>query len=117
MSILTGDVNLKKDVATALIQPERGEPDPIKHWHTEASNAALFGDVAFVRGTASKSWDVSIGASYRDVGMRKDSHDLFGMTLKVPLVQASASSGAPQPAAAEFPPTLPVDLSKDPTTD
>ena len=110
-------MNLSKDVATALIQPERGEPDLIKHLHTESSNSALSGDVAFVKGTASKAWDVSIGASYTDIGMRRDSHDLFWMTLKLPLVQASASSGAPQPAAAEIPPTSAVDLSEDHTTD
>ena len=85
--VLTGDVNLRKDVATALVQPDVGEPDLLNHWHTEASNAARNGDVAFVKGTASKAWDVSIGASYRDRGMRHDCHDFFGMTLKVPLVQ------------------------------
>ena len=114
---LTGDVDLSKDVATALIQPERGEPNLIKHWHTQSSNSALFGDVAFVKGTASKAWDASIGASYKDIGMRRDSHDFFWMTLKLPLVQASASSGAPQPAAAEIPPTSAADLSEDHTTD
>ena len=129
--VLTGDVNLSKNVATALVQPDVGEPDLLKHWHTEASNAAKSGDVAFVKGTASKAWDVSIGASYEDRGMRKDSHDFFGMTLNVPLVQvpsspmlppmpttniptepgkaehsASASSGAPQIA-------FTIDLKED----
>ena len=118
--ILTGDVNLRKDVATALVQPEEGEPDLLEHWHIESSNAAKSGDVAFVKGTASKPFDITIGASYSDRGMRHDSRDFFGMTLKVPLVKvpppamprpgafaafcrraehgSSASSGAPQPA-------------------
>ncbi len=140
--VLTGGVNLSKDVATALVQPDVGEPDLLNHSHTEAANAAKSGDVAFVKGTASKAWDVIIGASYKDRGMRRDSHDFFGLALKVPLVQvppkamlppmptrktptapekaehpASASSGAPQPAAAENPPTPVVDSTKDRTTD
>ena len=85
--ILTGDVNLEKDSANALVQPEFGEPNLQEHWHTETSNVALSGDVAFVKGAASKAWDVTIGASYLDRGMGKDQHDFFGMTLKVPLVQ------------------------------
>ena len=85
--ILTGDVNLEKDSANALVQHEFGEPHLQEHWHTEISNAALLGDVAFVTGAASKAWDVTIGASYLDRGMGKDQHDFFGMTLKVPLVQ------------------------------
>ena len=56
--VLTGDVNLSKNVATALVQPDVGEPDLLKHWHTEASNAAKSGDVAFVKGTPSKAWDI-----------------------------------------------------------
>ena len=32
------------------------------------------------KGTASKAWDVSIGASYEDRGMRRDQHDFFGNT-------------------------------------
>ena len=63
----------------------------LKHWHVQSSNAALSGDVAFVKGTPSKAWDVTIGASYTDFGMRKDQHDFFGMTLKVPLVQVAAA--------------------------
>ena len=122
MCVLTGGVSFSNDVANARVQPDVGELDLLNHWHTEASNAVLSGDVAFVKGTASKAWDVSIGASYKDRGMRRDIHDFFGMTLKVPLFQVppsrilppmparnvptasmSASSGAPQPAAAEKP--------------
>ena len=92
--VLTGDVNLSKDSATSIAQPEFGEPDLVNHWHTEASNAAKSGDVAFVRGAASKAWDVTIGFSYEDRGMRNDQHDFFGMTLKVPLVQVPPSRNA-----------------------
>ena len=112
--ILTGDVNLSKVVATAVVQPDVGEPDLLNHWHTEASNAANSGDVAFVKGTASKAWDVSIGASYEDRGMRRDQHDQVPSSPMLPPMpatniptepekaeqSASASSGVPLPAAA-----------------
>ena len=135
-------MNLSKDTATALVQPDVGQPDLLNHWHTQASNAAKSGDVAFLKGTPSKAWDITIGKSWEDRGMRKDDHDFFGVTLKVPLVQvpsspmlpqmpttnipkepvkaehsASASSGAPQSAAAENPLTPFVVSTKDCTID
>ena len=85
--VLTGDVNLTEELTTDVVQPDVGEPDLVNHWHTETSNERKSGDVAFVKGTSSKPFDVSIGVSYRDRGMRHDQHDFFGMTLKVPLVQ------------------------------
>ena len=144
--VLTGDVNLSRDAANAAAQPDVGEPDLLNHWHTEASNAAKSGDVVFVKGAASKSWDVSIGSSYNGRGMSRGQHDI-GMALEVPLVQesppssmlpprptpaspsassgaphpvasgGSASSAAPQPVAAENPPSLVMDLTEDRTTD
>ena len=53
--VLTGDVNLRKDVATALVQADVGKPYLLKHWHTETSNVAKSGDVTFVQGTASRA--------------------------------------------------------------
>ena len=44
------------------------------------------GDVAFVKGTTSSVWDVAIGASYKDRGMRNGQHDFFGITFNVPLI-------------------------------
>ena len=94
-----------------FVQLDVGKPDLLNHWHTEASKAAKSGDVASVKGTTAKSWDVNIGSRYLDKGMRNDSHDFFGMALNVPLVQrqhpekaqhpASASSGAHQITAAD----------------
>ena len=79
-------MNLSKDVATALLQPDEGEPDVVKHWHTETSVGAKSGDFAFVKGTPSWAWDISIGASYDERGMRNDQHDFFRIASKVPLV-------------------------------
>ena len=95
--ILTGNVNLIEDVASSLTQRERGEPYLIKQWHTQSSAAGLTVDVAFVKGTSSVAFEIGIGASYSDCGMRKGCHgkrqgchDFFGITLRIPLVQVSA---------------------------
>ena len=84
--ILTGDVNLSATHADALVQPEFGEPHLQEHWHTETSNAALSGDVAFIRGTPSEAFEIEIGRSYPNRSIRRDMHDCFGFELRIPLV-------------------------------
>ena len=49
------------------------------------SPKALTGDVAFVKGSIPKVFDVSIGASYHDKGVDNAEHDFFGITIQVPL--------------------------------
>ena len=85
VAVLCGDVNLNQDNADACCQTEKGDPDVRTHWHTQTSNEALSGDVAFVRGCSSQAFDVTIGASYRDRGIRNDCHDFVGVTVSVPL--------------------------------
>ena len=60
-------------------------PNVLTQWHTQTSGATLSGDVAFVRGCESQAFDVTIGRSYKDRGMRIDCHDFFGVTIAVPL--------------------------------
>ena len=84
--ILTGDMNLERCHADAVVQPDRGEPDVLNHWHTQTSAAALPGDVAFIRGTASEAFEIKIGRSYPNRGIRHDMHDCFGFELRIPLV-------------------------------
>ena len=85
VAILCGDVNLKQDNADACCQLRKGHPDQLSQWHTQTSSAGLSGDVAFVRGCDSQAFDVTIGHSYKDYGMRQDDHDFFGVTVSVPL--------------------------------
>jgi len=85
VAVLCGDANLNQDNADACCQVEDGVPDARTHWHTQTSSEALSGDVAFVRGSGSEAFDVTIGASYKDRGVRNDSHDFFGVTVSVPL--------------------------------
>ena len=113
-------MNLTPAVCDTVAQPTSGAPYLSKDWHTVASNARMSGDVACVRGTASRSFVVSIGSSYQDRGVRGYQHDFFGVMLTVPLVprqepdgQASPSSRAPQPAPAETHATSDIDMSRD----
>ena len=85
VAILCGDVNLEQDSADACCQLREGHPDQLSQWHTQTSTAGLSGDVAFVRGCESQAFDVTIGQSYEDYGMRQDKHDFFGVTVSVPL--------------------------------
>ena len=87
VAILCGDVSLEQDNADACCQLRKGGamPDVFTQWHTQTCGAALSGDVAFVRGCESQAFDVTIGRSYQDRGMRNDCHDFFGVTIAVPL--------------------------------
>ena len=76
VAILCGDVNLMQDDADACCQLRSGGPDLLTQWHTQTSSAGLSGDVAFVRGCDSQAFDVTIGQSYPDRGMRKDCHEV-----------------------------------------
>ena len=48
--VLTGDVNLDKSASDAIVQPETGEPSVVTQWQVFTSNAALSGDVLFIKG-------------------------------------------------------------------
>ena len=74
------------------------------------SNAARSGDVLFIKGAFGESFDVSVGASYADRGIRKDVHDFFGVALSIPMSdknprgqkrQQVSAGGATQPASKE----------------
>ena len=70
--------------ADASCQGENGAADVARHWHTQTSLAAKSGDFAFVRGCSSQPFDVSIGASYADRGMRNDDDTVQVSLLQVP---------------------------------
>ena len=84
--VLTGDMNLDRYHADTVVQPDCGELDVLNRWHTQTSAAALPGDVAFIRGTPSEAFEIEIGRSYPNRGIRHDMHDCFGFELRIPLV-------------------------------
>ena len=57
-------------------------------WHTKATNNGLSGDVAFIKGSASEAYDLAIGRSYTDRGVRNDDHDAFYLRVYVPIYPA-----------------------------
>ena len=118
--VLTGDVNLNKSESESAVQNDFGGPSVEKQWQVLSSNAALSGDVLFIKGAIGESFDVSVGRSYpADRGMRNDAHDFFGVALSIPMCdkeprgqkrpQVSAGGGT-HPAAKEqrqVPPAAP----------
>ena len=106
--ILTGDPNLLPADCDPVVQPETGDTDEKKNWYTVSSSAGLRGDVAFIRGASSEHFEIPIGQSYQDPGIRNDVHDFFGVTLYMPLFQvaspsedAQAAVQAPAPGGAD----------------
>ena len=88
--ILTGDMNLDRCHADTVVQPLIAlVQDALNHWHTKTSAAALRGDVAFIKGTLSTGFEISIRHSYNNGGIRHDIHDCFGIGLCIPLVHMS----------------------------
>ena len=110
VNILLGDFNLTAEQTNKICQGVEGVPNYDAQWHCQAANAGLGGDVMLVSGSDSEVFDIAIGKSYDDRGMRNDSHDAFGVTVNVPVLlgdvtqlaeKASASSSAT--ASAEEP--------------
>ena len=99
--ILTGDTNLLSTDCDLIVQPEHGDRDVHKDWHTVTSSSGLSGDVAFIKGARSKQFEIAVGKNYADPGIREDNHDFFGFILYMPLVQVTSPSEAPQPTAQE----------------
>ena len=53
------------------------------------------GDVAFIKGTPSEAFEIEIGRSYPNRGIRQDMHDCFGFELRIPLVHMIGYSDTP----------------------
>ena len=83
--VLTGDVNLDKNICDSIVQKEAGELSVHTQWQVMTSNAELSGDVLFIKGACGETFDVTVGKSYDDRGMRNDIHDFFGIALQIPM--------------------------------
>ena len=92
--LLVGDCNLSKEMAAqtvAALQP-RGVKTACNVWKVRATSHGLQGDVAFYKGCLASSFDVGIGSSWPDSGMRNDVHDALGLMLSVPILGAPMSA-------------------------
>ena len=85
--IILGDNNLNaQDVRKAL----QRRTDDEALWEVFASPADLIGDNVAVCGAVATFQPIAVGASYRDRGMRNDSHDAVAVVITL--------RGASQPA-------------------
>jgi hypothetical protein len=58
-------------------------------WHVFATSGHAGGDIAFVKGCHAELFELQIGVSWEDRGVRVDDHDAFGVELRVGVDSAS----------------------------
>ena len=87
--LLLGDCNLNEasaQQAVAPLQPQRVNGENASAiWQVKRTRNGLTGDLCFVRGCVASTFDVQVGGSYKERGMRNDSHDALGLILRLPL--------------------------------
>ena len=109
--VLAGDPNLQGYDAQQCCQTETSDPTVAGSWRVVSSAYAKGGDVCFVKGATAEMFEIPIGFSYFDRGMRIDEHDAFGITIVVPLTRpkrpapSSTDSLPPTPSSHSPPPT------------
>jgi len=82
--VLVGDSNLSQqqgEEAVQVLQP--ASPCWNNVWHVHASTAKRSGDILFVKGAHAEAFDLPVGVSYPDTGVRRDCHDAIGVELRI----------------------------------
>ena len=87
--LIVGDDNLYAREARQELQRTRDE-DPL--WEVHPAAADRQGDHVAVNGAAATPIDISIGASFRDPGMRRDQHDAVAVRLRIPVASQPAEN-------------------------
>ena len=84
VQVLVGDCNLTPEKAKEAAQPlQPADANRQTVWQVHATDAALPGDLMFVKGAHAMSFDLPYGYSHRDRGIAKDCHDAFAIELRV----------------------------------
>jgi hypothetical protein len=111
LQVLLGDCNLNKHFAevglTRHVPPM--VPTTSDVWQVKTTPCGKSGDVCFVKGCIADVFEVEVGASYMERGMRKDQHDALGVVLRVPLQHVTQSAHVPEPAEEVNPTNAPDD--------
>jgi len=84
--ILVGDTNLLTtdgEAAVQSLQPPVKQATLNNVWQVHGTNAQLGGDILFVKGANAALFELPVGASHRDRGVRNDNHDAFGVQIRV----------------------------------
>ena len=98
VKILLGDTNLSVEIAEEALlplQPSEDHAEWWNTWHIHTSTTAGSGDLLFCKGAHAESFDIPIGANYKDKGIREDVHDAFGVAVTLPV--SCQDSRVPQP--------------------
>ena len=89
--LLAGDCNLPSYLAeqgVAHLQPQDvANADEV--WQVKTTTNDCLGDACFVKGCSVAVFEVEVGISYPEQGMRPDGHDALGIVLKLPLLHAN----------------------------
>jgi hypothetical protein len=72
-------------------------------WQVFATLAQKGGDIAFVKGANAELFELPVGFSWSDRGVRNDNHDAFGVELAVQVDSASQPVKRKQPPRPEAP--------------
>ena len=80
--VLLGDCNLFPAQAEEMVQQRKNELGNI--WCVRSSEMGKQGDLMFIKGVVKAVvFNIPIGVSYKDKGMRNDNHDAFGVEIAV----------------------------------
>ena len=86
--LLVGNCNLTPQMARLTV----ANLQPTDVWQVKTTRAGLGGDVCFVKGCVATTFEVAVGRSYHDRGMRNDQHDALGLILSLPVVTKDANA-------------------------
>ena len=92
--LLVGDCNLTPEYARNAVSASNSPaPQTLSSiWMVAATAKGLGGDLCFVKGCNISVFEVSVGHSYHERGMRNDSHDALGFMLSLPIVIKNTST-------------------------
>ena len=82
--VLVGDTNLRKadgEEAVQSLQPPDKHAEYDNVWHVHSTIAKLGGDILYVKGGHAALFELPVGASHLDRGVRNDDHDAFGVEI------------------------------------
>jgi hypothetical protein len=91
-AILLGDCNLNhqegleavQTIQTDTLELTLGLDADWEHlWHVHGASGGRRGDIAFVKGANAQTFDLPVGMSFADKGVRYNCHDAFGLELGV----------------------------------
>ena len=111
LQVLLGDCNLNKHFAEVGLTRHVPAMVPTTSdvWQVKTTPCGKSGGVCFVKGCTADVFEVEVGASYMERGMRNDQHDALGVVLRVPLLHVTQSAHVPEPPEEVNPTSAPDD--------